>query len=145
MTPAKKPIESPRRGALAQRLIEAADARPAPEPGERLVIKSVGKTEVVPVADVTRIEAAGYYLRLHTRGRVYVHRESLRSLEARLPMHRFLRTHRSTLVNLEQIREARMTRTGEHELVLHDASRVPVSRSRWVAVSAVLKEWAARR
>ncbi len=142
-------LESRRLGELARRLIgvlsDSTGATPAPAAEERIVVRSVGKTEVVAVADVVRIEAAGYCVRLHTRTRVYVHRESLRSLEARLPQSRFVRVHRSTLLNLEQIREARVTPRGEHELILQDASRLRVSRSRWGEVSAILRKWEAQR
>ena len=49
--------------------------------------------------------------------------------------------HRSTLVNVEQIREARVRTHGEHELVLRDGSRLKVSRQRWAEVNALLRKW----
>lgn len=135
--------ESRRLGVLAQRLL-AAMAEPGAEPAarhDRIVVKSLGKTEIVPVDDVLRVDAAGYCVKLRTRTRTIVHRESMYALAARLPSRRFARVHRSTIVNLDHIREARVTPGGEHELVLRDGSRVAVSRTRWPAVDGLLREW----
>lgn len=144
---AKDALEERRLGELARRLLgvlgEGGTARD--ESDDRIVVRSVGKTEIVPVADLVRIEAAGYCVRLYTRNRVLVHREALYALEARLPPGRFLRVHRSALVNVEQIREARITREGDHQLVLLDGTRLTVSRSRWADVDALLRRWQAGR
>jgi two-component system LytT family response regulator len=146
---ARDHFESRRMSDLGQRLLGLLGGSPGGAPPaadqDRIVIRSTGKTEVVPVAEVLRVEAAGYCVRLHTRQRVFVHRESMRSLEARLPASRFVRVHRSTLVNRDLIREARVTRSGEHELVLQDGTRLQVSRSRWGDVSRILTAWESRR
>jgi two-component system LytT family response regulator len=144
MRRAKDLLESRRLGELARRLLGVLgeDAEVArDDTDDRIVVRSVGKTEIVRVADILRIEAAGYCVRLHTRHRVVVHREALYALEARLPQARFVRVHRSTVVNVEQIREARVTREGEHQLVLQDGVRLKVSRSRWPEVDALLRKW----
>jgi len=141
-------IESRRLGELARRLIGVlGDATgpvatsETPEAEDRIVVRSVGRTEVVLIADLLRVEAVGYYVRLFTPARTYLHREPLHGLEARLPAGGFLRVHRSTLVNVDQIREARVTPTGEHELLMRDGSRVKVSRSRWGCVAEQLRKW----
>lgn len=145
---AREVIEARRLGDLARRLIgvlgeadRAASPGAPPDATDRIVVRSVGKAEVVLIADLLRVEAVGYYVRLFTPTRTLLHREPLHALEARLPADRFLRVHRSTLVNVTQIREARVTPKGEHELMLRDGSRVKVSRSRWAKVDAQLRKW----
>jgi two-component system, LytTR family, response regulator len=143
---ARERVESRRLGGLVERLRGVLrDTRgddPA-DPGRdaRIVVRSLGKTEIVPVADLIRIEAAGYYVRLHTSGRTYLHREPLHALETRLPPGRFLRVHRSSMVNVAHIRGARITSGGEHELLLQDGARVTVSRARWAKVDRLLRAW----
>jgi two-component system LytT family response regulator len=144
MRRARDLLESRRLGELARRLLGVLGEERGPardEVNNRIVVRSIGKTEIVRVADLVRIEAAGYCVRLHTRNRVFVHREALYALEARLPAGRFIRVHRSALVSVEQIREARVTRDGEHELVLQDGTRLKVSRNRWAEVDALLHKW----
>lgn len=137
---ARSQIETRRLGELGRRLLGVLGEVQSPST-DRIVVKSLGKTELVPVAEISRIEAAGYCVRIHTGRRVVVHREPLHALERRLPEQRFIRVHRSLLVNTRQIREARVTRSGEHQLVLQDGASVPVSRSRWPAVAALLESW----
>jgi two-component system LytT family response regulator len=145
MLRARDLIESRRLGELARRLIGVLGEEPgSPAAGapreDRIVVRSVRKTEVVPVSELLRVEASGYCVRLITAGRSIVHREALGALEKRLGG-RFIRVHRSTLVNVEQIREARVRTHGEHELVLRDGSRLKVSRQRWAEVNALLRKW----
>jgi two-component system LytT family response regulator len=140
-------LEARRLGSLARRHFEVlreesgSAAEPRSVPADRIVVRSVKKTEIVPVAAVLRVEAAGYCVRLVTATRSIVHRETLAALEKRLPAGRFLRVHRSTLVNVEQIREARIRSHGGHEIILLDGTRLPVSRSRWGKVDALLRKW----
>ncbi len=141
---ARELLESRRLGELARRLLgvlgDSAPTEPTPSL-DRLVVRSVGKTEIVPVAEIRWIEAAGYCVRIHTRQRTIVHREPLSALEARLPAGRFVRIHRSALVRLDQIREARVTRSEEHEVILEDGTRLKVSRSRWHTVDSLFRKW----
>lgn len=144
---ARDSIETKRLGEMGRRMLAAAGAARPPAPGsdgDRLVIRSLGRTEVVRVADIVWIEAAGYCVRIHTASRTHVHREALQSLAERLPADRFLRIHRSAIVNAGQIREVRVTPTQEHEIHLHDGTRIPVSRTRWSGVSGLLGTWEGR-
>lgn len=109
---------------------------------DRIVVRSIGRTQVVPVADVAWIEASDYCVRLHTATGAIVHRESLQALERRLEG-RFVRAHRSALVQVALITEVRSAGRDEHELVLRGGHRVRVSRTRWPAVDAVLRRWQA--
>ena len=97
----------------------------------QIVVRSVGRNDLVPVSDLHWIEAVGYYVRLHATSATLLHRESLDSLAARLDPTAFVRVHRSSIVRLGAIRKTRRTRTGAHELILAAGQRVGVSRSGW--------------
>src|SRR5205085_2443410 len=70
----------------------------------RLIVREVGQIIVVPTRDVDWIEGADYYAKLHVRNAVHMLRETLASLEQRLDATRFLRIHRSAIVNLTRVR-----------------------------------------
>jgi two-component system, LytTR family, response regulator len=102
------------------------ERRPLPE---RLVVKSAGRVSFVRVAEVDWIEAAGNYVRLHLGKEEHLLRESLGGLEARLDPRRFVRIHRSTIVNIDRIRELRPTFHGDYQVVLKDGGELTLSRS----------------
>jgi two-component system LytT family response regulator len=109
----------------------AADAN-AP-PGHFLV--RIGRRSVlVGVDEVDWIEADRYYATLHVDGRTHLVRETMASLEDRLDAARFVRIHRSAIVNLRKVRELRRTATGALKLVLRDGTSLDISRSRRRAV-----------
>ena len=70
---------------------------------ERLVIKSAGRLFFLRTDEIDWVEAAGVYVELHAGGRKYLHRASLTELEAQLDPDRFIRIHRSSLVNIESV------------------------------------------
>lgn len=96
---------------------------------DRLVVKSGGVTRFVRVADIDWIEAAGVYVNLHVGGRELLYRAALTDLAARLDPMRFVRVHRSALVNIESIVQLDTISHGEFEVVLKDGSRSRVSRT----------------
>jgi two-component system LytT family response regulator len=96
---------------------------------DRLVVKSAGRIYFVRVQDIDWIEAAGNYLRLHAGTEEHLLRESMNALEARLDPARFARIHRSTMVNLERIRELQPAFHGDYLVVLQDGSELTLSRN----------------
>jgi two-component system LytT family response regulator len=119
---------------LARRMAATLDARAEPAPAasyvERLPIRREGKVFFVRVDDVDWIEAADYCVRIHTAGRFHLLRETLGEMESRLDPHRFFRVHRSAIVNLGRIKELQSHFHGDGVVVLHDGSRLRVSRGR---------------
>lgn len=95
---------------------------------ERLAIRADGRVHFVKVADVDWIESASNYVRLHTGKVSHQLRESLGSIETRLDPARFLRIHRTTIVNVERIRELQPWFSGEFVAILQDGTRLKVSR-----------------
>jgi two-component system, LytTR family, response regulator len=111
--------------------------RPAPPPA-RLVVQTAAGDLVLDAAEVEWIAADDYYAALFAGGRRYLLRESLASLAKRLAGARFVRVHRSAIVNLDRIREVR-TLSGEMVVVLRSGAEVPVSRRRRERVARALR------
>jgi two-component system LytT family response regulator len=94
----------------------------------RLVIRTEGAILLVRVEDVDWLEAAGNYVCIHLGKRNHIVRDSLVHLEKQLDPARFLRVHRSAMVNLERIHELRPTFQGDYRVVLLSGDVLPLSR-----------------
>jgi two-component system LytT family response regulator len=109
-----------------------AAARPADAvaagPLERLVFKTGGEIHFLKVADIDWVEAEGDYVRFHAGGRTHLLRETMAHLEARLDPQRFVRIHRSTIVNLDRVRKLSPSFAGEYAVLLHDGTKLRLSR-----------------
>jgi two-component system LytT family response regulator len=102
---------------------------------ERLEVRTGARVRLLPVAEIDWIEGASYYSMLHAGKEVHLVRETLHSLEQRLAPLRFVRVHRSALVQIDRVRELR----GGKVLILRDGVHVPVSRTRRASVRAALR------
>ena len=107
----------------------AATLRSRPDYLTRLPVRTGGRTVFVEMGAVDWLEAADNYVRLHVKQREYLARETLGSLEARLDPERFVRIHRSAIVQIDRIAETRPTSHGDAEVVLRDGNRLTVSRT----------------
>ena len=97
---------------------------------EKLInIKDRGQIFRVEVDTIEHIEAAGDYMIISTGDNSLVLRETMKDLERRLDPRKFQRVHRSTIVNLDQVRQVKPHTNGECFLVLDSGSEVKVSRS----------------
>jgi two-component system LytT family response regulator len=114
--------------AAAARLLNLVAAVRTSRYLERIVIKSASRVYFVRAVDVDRIQASGHYLTLHVGREEHVIRGTIREIAARLHPDRFVRVHRSTIVNLDRIKELFPTFHGEYEIVLRDGTRVTSSR-----------------
>ena len=100
------------------------------EYAQRLAIKTNGGVTFLKVEDLSWIDAAGNYVRLNTReGDRHLLRETMSALEKRLDPKRFVRIHRSTIVNVKRIREIRPQTHGEQLVVMEEGQRLTLSRS----------------
>ena len=109
------------------RLLEQLDD--ASEPLERIAVKSDGRITFVRVADIDWIEAADDYVRLHVGKTAYLQRDTLTRMERRLPQSRFLRIHRSIIVNVERIRELQPWFQGDWVVRLADGTSLHSGKS----------------
>jgi two-component system LytT family response regulator len=97
---------------------------------EKLInIKDRGQIFRVDVASIERIDAAGDYMCIYTADNSLILRETMKDLEKRLDPRTFQRVHRSTIVNLDQVRQVKPHTNGECFLVLESGAQVKVSRS----------------
>ncbi|HEY0270474.1 MAG TPA: LytTR family DNA-binding domain-containing protein [Sphingomonas sp.] len=124
--------------ALAEHAPEAAEAMEdgasaeAPASGryEKLInIKDRGQIFRVDVDTIERIDAAGDYMCIYTGDNTLILRETMKFLEKRLDPRRFQRVHRSTIVNLDLVKQVKPHTNGECFLVLESGAQVKVSRS----------------
>ena len=116
---------------FGQRIVKMASAAPAPAERrlDRLVVKSGGTTRFVRVVDIDWIEAAGVYVNLHVAGKELLYRAALNELAEKLDPRRFVRVHRSAVVNIESIVQLEPISHGEFEAVIKNGSRTRVSRT----------------
>jgi two-component system LytT family response regulator len=101
---------------------------------ERIPATRNGRIQLIATADIERIEAMGNYALLHTRKASFEIRETLQGLEKKLDPSRFLRIHRSTIVNLDCVKEVQPWFRGGHLVVMKDGSEVRLSRYQVEAV-----------
>ena len=115
--------------ALSRQVLDLLSAtQPGGRRWDRLVVKSAGATRFIPAAEIDWIEAAGVYASLHVSGKEILYRATLSELSTRLDPERFIRIHRSAIVNIERIVQLEPISHGEFEVLLKDGSRARVSR-----------------
>jgi two-component system, LytTR family, response regulator len=95
---------------------------------KRLVVKSSGRVYFLKIDEIDWIEAEGNYVRLHVGANSHLLRETMKGMEAALDPDRFIRIHRSTIVNTERIRELQPLFHGEYAVILTDGTRLVASR-----------------
>jgi two-component system, LytTR family, response regulator len=96
---------------------------------KRIVTKKDGRLVFLRIADVDWIEASGNYVRLHVAGEWHRLRRRMSVLESHLDPDQFLRIHRSTIVNIDRIREMRSRLHGDYLVILHDGRQLTMSAS----------------
>lgn len=101
----------------------------APRHLDRLVLKSAGVTRLVRVNEIDWIEGAGIYVNLHVGGQSLLYRSALTQLAASLDPERFIRVHRSAIVNIDSIVQLNAVSHGEFDVILRDGSVARVSRT----------------
>lgn len=100
-------------------------------PITRLAVRRNDRTLLVDVEDVDWIEAVGDYVRLHTARGVHLLADRMHALEERLDPARFLRIHRSTIVNLARVRAVQRADDGGGIIHLDSGVQLRVARNRW--------------
>lgn len=111
-------------------VLRAASAGHEPYP-ERFLARNGNSSSVVAVNDIEWIEAADYYVCLHAAGKKHLLRESIRALETRLDPRKFVRLHRSVIVNLDYVREIHRDGRTEGWVLLSTGERVRLNKSGW--------------
>lgn len=96
---------------------------------EHVALKDTGRVTFLNVSDIDWIEACGVYVTLHVGAHTHLHRSSLVHLLERLDPRRFVRVHRSAIVNVSRVRELCPRSHGDYTLLLHDGTEMILSRS----------------
>lgn len=126
---AREHLERRRAGDLGKRLLALVhDLKPEPQKLDRLVVKSGGRVFFIRTDELDWIEAAGNYVRLHVGDQAHLFRETMNNMESRLDTRRFVRVHRSRIVNTDRIKELQPWFNGEYVVVLNNGTRLTLSR-----------------
>jgi two-component system, LytTR family, response regulator len=107
---------------------------------ERILIKSSGEIFFLKAAEIDWIEAEGDYMKFHVGGRTHLMRETMARLEARLDPARFIRIHRSTIVNIDRLLKLTPSFAGEYAVVLQDGTKLKLSRGYHERIATLLKQ-----
>jgi len=156
-----KPYDDARFASALQRAKEAVRARTAdamdlrlhrlldylessktarPESAGRILVKSSGEIFFLKAEEIDWIEAEGDYMKFHVAGKVHLMRETMARLESRLDPKRFIRIHRSTIVNIDRLRKLSPSFAGEYAVVLLDGTKLKLSRGYHDGIAALLKQ-----
>jgi two-component system LytT family response regulator len=126
---ARAHLERRRAGDLGRKLLALVnDIKPEAPKLDRLIVKSGGRVFFLRTGDLDWIEAAGNYVRLHLGEDSHLFRETMNNMEARLDARRFVRIHRSRIVNTDRIKELQPWFNGEYVVVLQNGTRLTLSR-----------------
>lgn len=116
-------------------------ARAARSPREylqRIVVKDGARVHIIPVERLDYAEAQDDYVSLHSQGKAYLKEQTISSLEAALDPERFVRIHRSVIVNLERVEKIEPYAKDSRVAVLSDGAQLPVSRAGYERLRALL-------
>lgn len=111
---------------LKERLLQALRSRNLPS--QRLVIKSGARMLFLQPEKIEWVEAEKDYVRLHVGKETHLVRETMNSFEKKLESRHFVRVHRSTIVNLDFVKEMKPLPSGEYDIVMRDGTPLRLSR-----------------
>jgi two-component system, LytTR family, response regulator len=114
---------------MKQRTSSAADVQSQRHYTESLLVRIGERAVFVRVDEIDWIEAERNYLRLHRGDLSHLIRHTMREMEARLDPNRFIRIHRSTIVNIRRIKDLPTALHGDGKVILPNGTRLTLSRS----------------
>ena len=123
-------------GNITQELLETASQSPAQN--QRIVIKDGSKIKIIPVHDVQYLEAADDYVKIHTKDGYFLKNKTMNHFEQVLDGQQFVRSHRSYIVNVQQITRIDPYEKDGHVAILRSGVKVPVSRSGYGKLKEIL-------
>ena len=117
-------------------LLETASQSPAQS--QRIVVKTGSKIKIIPVQDVHYLEAADDYVKVHTQEGGFLKNKTMTHFEKTLDPQQFVRSHRSYIVNVQQITRIDPYEKDNHIAILKSGAKVPVSRNGYIKLRTVL-------
>jgi two-component system, LytTR family, response regulator len=115
-----------------------AQARPRQGPLERVLIRDGAQVHVIPAGRIDYVEAQDDYVSFVADGKAFLKDQTLAAVEASLDPGRFVRIHRSYLLNIERIARVELYAKDSRVAILHDGRRLPVSRAGYARLSKLL-------
>ena len=115
-----------------------ADARPGRGPVERVLIRDGAQVHVLPVDRIDYVEAQDDYVCFKAEGKEYLKDQTMGALESQLDPARFVRIHRSYLLNIERIARVELYAKDSRVAILRDGRRLPVSRAGYARLAKLL-------
>ncbi len=109
-------------------LIDALDSKTA-SPLKRVMVKQNGRVFFIDTHDIDYIVAAGNYMELHVGDKQYLVRETMTNMEKRLDSEQFSRIHRSTIVNIDRVKELQTWFHGDYQVELKSGEKLTMSRN----------------
>lgn len=117
-------------------LLEAVSQ--TPPQNQRIVVKTGSKIKIIPVEDVYYLEAADDYVKIHTKEGAFLKNKTMNHFEQSLDKNLFVRTHRSCIVNIQQITRIDPYEKDNHIAILKSGGRVSVSKTGYAKLKQVL-------
>ncbi len=114
------------------------DARPRSGPVERVLIRDGANVHVLPVDAIDYVEAQDDYVAFKSEGKQYLKDQTLAAVEAALDPSRFVRIHRSYVLNIDRIAKVELYAKDSRIAILRDGTRLPVSRAGYARLSQLL-------
>lgn len=125
---ARSELSNSDRSELTARLLAWLAHHSSNDKQERLVVKTGGRILFVEMDEIDWIEASANYVRLHSGKQTYLVREGITRFSERLDAERFVRVHRSIIVNVRRVKELQPCNCGEYMVVLRDGQELSCSR-----------------
>ena len=124
------------RGSALRNLVAAARQRELP--ATRILVRDGSRVHVIPVDKLDYVEAQDDYVCLHSAGKQYLKEQTMAEIEATLDLSRFVRIHRSFILNIERLARVEPYAKDSRVAILHDSTRLPVSRAGYARLNELL-------
>jgi two-component system LytT family response regulator len=119
-----------------QALLETASQSPTQQ--DRIVVKSGTKIHIIPIHEVTYLEADDDFVKIHTAQGMFMKNRTMQYFEQSLDARQFVRVHRSYMIQVQQVTRIDPYQKDTYTAVLRSGAQIPVSRSGYVKLRAVL-------
>jgi len=123
-------------GGNTEELLETASQSPTQQ--QRIVVKTGGKIKIIPLEDIHYLEAADDYVKIHTHNGAFLKNRTMSFFEKALDPAQFVRTHRSYILNVQQVTRIDPYEKDSHLCILQSGAQVPVSKAGYVKLKSVL-------
>jgi two-component system LytT family response regulator len=135
-TPAAASASGASHAATQQALLETASSSPTQQ--QRIVVKTAGKIKIIPLEDIHYLEASDDYVKIHTHNGAFLKNRTMSYFVQVLDPNRFVRTHRSYIINVQQVTRIDPYEKDSHLCILSSGAQVPVSKAGYMKLKTVL-------